>query len=51
MNRNLAPDENTKIVKYILKNNVGQYKLNKKGKQLTRRRVARKHRGKLMQVR
>ena len=34
MNRNLAPDENTKIVKYILKNNVGQYKLNKKGKQL-----------------
>ena len=30
MNRNLAPDENTKIVKYILKINVGQYKLNKK---------------------
>ena len=30
MNRNLAPDENTKIVKNILKNNVGQYKLNKK---------------------
>ena len=29
MPRDLPPDENTKIEKFILKNNVGQYKLNK----------------------
>ena len=34
MNRDLPPDENTKIVKYLLKENLGEYKVNNKGKQL-----------------
>ena len=34
MNRDLPPDENTKIVKYLLKENLGEYKLNNKGKKL-----------------
>ena len=34
MNRDLPPDENTKIVKFVLKENLGQYKLNNKGKKL-----------------
>ena len=34
MNRDLPPDENTKIVKYLLKENLGEYKVNNKGKKL-----------------
>ena len=34
MNRDLSPDENTKVVKYLLKENLGEYKVNNKGKQL-----------------
>ena len=34
MNRDSPPDENTKIVKYLLKENLGEYKVNNKGKQL-----------------
>ena len=34
MNRDLPPDENTKIIKYLLKENVGEYKVNNKGKKL-----------------
>lgn len=34
MNRHLPPDENTKIVKYILKEKVGHYKVNNKGRKL-----------------
>ena len=34
MNRDLPPDENTKINKFILKENLGHYKLNNKGKKL-----------------
>ena len=34
MNRDLPPDENTKIVKYLLKEHLGEYKLNNKGKKL-----------------
>ena len=35
MNRDLPPDKNTKIVKYLLKENLGEYKVNNKGKKLT----------------
>ena len=34
MNRELPPSENTKIVEYLLKENLGEYKVNKEGKQL-----------------
>ena len=34
MNRDLLPDENTKIVKYLLKESLGEYKVNNKGKKL-----------------
>ena len=34
MDRDLPPDENTKIIKFILKENLGHYKLKNKGKKL-----------------
>ena len=34
MNRELVPDENSKIVKYLLKENLGEYKVNNRGKKL-----------------
>ena len=34
MNRDLPPDENTKAIKFMLKENLGRYKLNRKGKKL-----------------
>ena len=34
MNRDLPPDENTEIVKYLLQENLGEYKVNNKGKNL-----------------
>ena len=34
MHRDFPPDENTKIVKYLLKENLGEYQVNNKGKKL-----------------
>lgn len=34
MNRDLPPDENTKAIKFMLKENLGRYKLNNRGKKL-----------------
>ena len=34
MNHNSPPNENTKTIKFLLKDNLGRYKLNRKGKKL-----------------